>query len=401
MYTRTIYIDKIEPFIGKPVIKVITGMRRSGKSYFVRQIINHLKDEGVAEASILYINKESMEFDFIRNHMDLFAHIKDRFSAIAGQRYLFVDEIQEIEGWERAVTSCFTEGNTDIYITGSNAHLLSSEIATLISGRYIEFPIYTLSFNEFLQFRDNRRGSDEEEFLNYLRFGGLPALHHFDLDEEVVYQYISAIYDTILLKDVVRRNSVRNIPLLESIIRYVFDNIGNIFSAKRISDYLKSQQIRVGMETIQNYLSYLMSSYALYRVPRFDIKGKRILEINEKYYLGDVGFKHALAGYREADISGILENLVFLELKRRGFKVSVGKLGDTEVDFIAEKQNEKLYIQVAYLLSHPETIEREFSALSKIRDNYPKFVLSLDTALGDDIDGIRRVHLMEFLRNGD
>ena len=399
MYTRTIYVEKIKPFIDKPVVKVITGMRRSGKSYFVRQIINHLKNEGVEEASVLYINKESMEFDFIRNHVDLFEYIRNELSGITERRYLFIDEIQEIENWEKAVTSCFTEGRTDIYITGSNARLLSSEIATLISGRYVEFPIYTLSLNEFLQFRDDRRGSDEEEFLNYLKFGGLPALHHFDLDEEVVYQYISAIYDTILLKDVVTKNNVRNIPLLENVTRYVFDNVGNIFSAKKISDYLKSQQIRVGMETVQNYLSYLVSSYALYRVPRFDIKGKRILEINEKYYLGDIGFKHALAGYREADVSGILENLVFLELKRRGFRVSVGKLGDTEVDFIAEKQNERLYIQVAYLLSHPETIEREFSPLRNIKDNYPKFVLSLDTALGDGIDGIRRMHLMEFLRN--
>lgn len=399
MYTRTIYIDKIRPFIGKPVIKVITGMRRSGKSFFIKQVMECLKNEKVPETRILYINKESLEFDFIKNYQDLFSYVQKRFSAVNGGKYLFVDEIQEISGWEKAITSFFSDNEIDIYITGSNAHLLSSEISTLISGRYIELPIYTLCFNEFLQFRDNKRETIEREFQNYLRFGGLPALHHFDFNEEVVYQYINSIYNTILLKDVIKKNNIRNISLLENIIKFVFDNIGNIFSAKKVSDYLKSQRIRVGMETVQNYVSYLLSSFALFKVPRYDIKGKRLLEINEKYYLGDIGFRNALLGYGEADISGILENIVFLELKRRGFTVTIGKFGDKEVDFIAEKQNQKLYLQVAYLLSNPETIEREFSALKKIKDNYPKIVLSLDTAIGDDVEGIRRMNLISFIQN--
>lgn len=399
MYTRTKYISKIKPFIDKPVIKVITGMRRTGKSTFVKQLIEALLAEQTPESNVLYLNKESLEFDFIKTYRDLYEYVKQSFNKVKGKCYLFVDEVQEIENWEKAITSFFSEGNIDITITGSNAHLLSSEISTLISGRYVEFPLYALSFNEFLQFRDQQMGTTEKEFQSYLRFGGLPALHQFDLKEEVVYQYINSLYSTILLKDVIKRNNIRNVSLLENITKYAFDNVGNIFSAKKISDYLKSQRMSVSMETVQNYVSHLLSSFALFKVPRYDIKGKRLLEINEKYYLGDIGFRNALLGYKEADISGILENIVFLELKRRGYTLSIGKLDDKEIDFIAEKQDEKLYIQIAYLLASPETIEREFSVLKKVKDNYPKFVLSMDTVVGDDVDGIKRMNLVDFLQN--
>lgn len=399
MYTRSNYIAKIKPFIDKPVIKVITGMRRTGKSTFVKQLIETLLAEQTPEPNVLYLNKESLEFDFIKTYRDLYEYVKQLFNKVKGKRYLFVDEVQEIENWEKAITSFFSEGDIDITITGSNAHLLSSEISTLISGRYVEFPLYALSFNEFLQFRDQHMGTTEKEFQFYLRFGGLPALHQFDLKEEVVYQYINSLYSTILLKDVIKRNNIRNVSLLENITKFAFANVGNIFSAKKISDYLKSQRMSVSMETVQNYVSHLLSSFALFKVPRYDIKGKRLLEINEKYYLGDIGFRNALLGYKEADISGILENIVFLELKRRGYTLSIGKLDDKEIDFIAEKQNEKLYIQVAYLLASPETIEREFSVLKKVKDNYPKFVLSMDTVVGDDIDGIKRMNLVDFLQN--
>jgi len=401
MYTRNSYSEKIRPFINKPVIKVITGMRRSGKSYFVKQVIEQLIAESVPEKNILYINKESLEFDFIRDYRDLHDHVQEVFSGITDKKYLFVDEIQEIESWEKAITSFFSEGDLDIFITGSNAHLLSSEISTLISGRYIEFPIYPLGFNEFLQFRDDKRGTSEEEFRRFLRFGGLPVLHHFDFNEEVVYQYINALYSTILLKDVIKRNNIRNISLLENVTRFIFDNIGNIFSAKKVSDFLKSQRINVAVETVHNYVSHLISSFAVYKVPRYDIKGKRLLELHEKYFLGDIGFRNALLGYREQDISGILENVVFLELKRRGYQVAIGKLGDLEIDFIAEKGTQKIYIQVAYLLAHPATIDREFSVLKKIKDNYPKMVLSLDTFIGEDVDGIRRMNLIDFLMADD
>lgn len=233
MYTRTKYISKIKPFIDKPVIKVITGMRRTGKSTFVKQLIEALLAEQTPESNVLYLNKESLEFDFIKTYRDLYEYVKQSFNKVKGKCYLFVDEVQEIENWEKAITSFFSEGNIDITITGSNAHLLSSEISTLISGRYVEFPLYALSFNEFLQFRDQQMGTTEKEFQSYLRFGGLPALHQFDLKEEVVYQYINSLYSTILLKDVIKRNNIRNVSLLENITKYAFDNVGNIFSAKK------------------------------------------------------------------------------------------------------------------------------------------------------------------------
>jgi predicted AAA+ superfamily ATPase len=397
MHERNLYIKRITPLINTPVIKVITGMRRVGKSCLLKLIIERLRAGNVKTQQIVYINKESLEFDFIRNYQDLHAYVKKRFADVKGLKYLFVDEIQEIEKWEKAITSFFSDADIDIFITGSNAHLLSSEIATLISGRYIEIPVYALGFEEFLQFRGIEKPDVSKEFATFLKYGGFPAIHHFDLEEEVVYQYISALYDTILLKDVVKRNNVRNIHLLENVSRYLFDNIGNIFSAKRVADYIRSQRMSVGVETVQNYIAYLLSTFAIHKVSRYDIKGKRLLELHEKYYLGDIGMRHAILGFREGDISGLLENLVFLELKRRGYKVFIGQLGKQEIDFIAEKKNRKIYIQVAYLLATPETIEREFSVLLRINDNYPKYVLSMDTVFGNDVQGIQRINLIDFL----
>jgi len=386
--------------VNKPVIKVITGMRRVGKSYLLKLIIESLSaQKSIGPGQILYINKESLEYDFIKDYKELHNYVKASFESVEGSKYLLVDEIQEIHHWEKAISSLFSEGDIDIFLTGSNAHLLSSEIATLISGRFVEFPVYTLSFEEFLLFRGKDKKEMDTEFPTYLKFGGLPAIHHFDFDEEVVYQYISSLYSTILLKDVIKRNNVRNVHLLENITRYVFDNVGNIFSAKRISDYVKSQKMKVGTETIQNYISYILATFALHKVARYDIKGKRVLEIHEKYYLGDIGMRHALLGYKADDISGVLENIVYLELKRRGYQIYIGKFGKREIDFIAEKENRKMYIQVAYMLSSQETIEREFSALRSIKDNYPKYVISMDTAFGNDFEGIRRINLIEFLLN--
>jgi len=397
VYKRNLYIEKIRPFIDKPLVKVITGMRRVGKSYFLQLVMKELVDRKVAKKRILYINKESLDYDFIQGYRDLNSYVIDSFSGVKGTKYLFVDEIQEIEYWEKAISSFFSHSDFDIYITGSNAHLLSSEIATLISGRYIEIPVYSLSFEEFLLFRDKKMKNKREEFSTYLWAGGFPAIHHFDFNREVVYQYISSIYNTILLKDVIKRNNVRNVTLLENITQYIFQNVGNIFTSKKVSDYLKSQKLRVSIDTVQNYISYLISTFAVFKVPRFDVKGKRLLELHEKYYLGDVALRHALFGYREGDISGVLENLVYLELKRRGYRVFIGKAGSKEIDFIAEKENRKIYIQVAYLLTSPETIEREFSVLKSIKDNYPKYVISIDEIFGKDVDGIQRINLVDFL----
>ncbi|MCW8966593.1 MAG: ATP-binding protein [Candidatus Pacearchaeota archaeon] len=391
MYNRNYYLQAIKSFINKPLIKVITGIRRCGKSYFLLSLIEILKKE---KNNIIYIDKELVQFDFISNYSGLYQYVKGQLS-LNKKNYLFIDEIQEIEDWERAVSSFLKEDVADIYITGSNAHLLSSELATLIAGRYVEFPIYTLNFKEFLLF--HKKNTTETQFKLFLRYGGFPALYHLDLEDEIVYQYIATLFNTIQLKDIVKKNHVRNIRLLENIIKYLFDNIGNIFSAKKVSDYLKNQKLSISVDTVQNYIEYLISTYSFYRVRRYDIKGKRYLEFHEKYYCGDIGLRHAVLGYREADISGVLENIVFLALKQRGYRVAIGRLDDLEIDFIAEKQNEKIYIQVTYLLVSKETAQKEFQPLLKIADNYPKYVVSMDTDFGSDYQGIKREYLMDFL----
>lgn len=397
MHKRNIYLDKIKPFLGKPVVKVITGMRRVGKSYLLRQIIDQLQQEGVPVGNILYLDMESLDFEHIRTYRELNAEVQRELLEQPGTKFLLVDEVQEIAEWERAVASLAGRGDLDILLTGSNAHLFSSELATRLSGRHIEFPIYSLGFGEFLQFRGEQKSEPQNDFLNFLRYGGLPAIHHFELADEMVYQYVSSIYNTILLKDIVKRHAVRNVSLLEHIARYLFDNIGNVMSAKSIADYLKSQRLRVGVETVQNYLRYFREALVAHRAQRYDLKGKRLLEIHEKYYLGDIGMRHAVLGYREGDISGVLENIVFLELLRRGYQVHVGKLGNREVDFIATRQKQRMYIQVAYLLATPRVVEREFGVLRDIPDNYPKFVISMDTVFGEDIEGVRRLNLIDFL----
>jgi len=396
MYNRDIYINQIKKYLNKPIIKVITGIRRSGKSCLLKLLINDLK-KTIDSSRIIYINKESLEFDHIRNYQDLYQYVNKKINQIEGQKYIFIDEIQEILQWEKAIASFFSMECIDIYITGSNAHLLSSEIATLISGRYIIIPVYTLSFNEFIQFRDIKQKDITTEFQNYILYGGFPAIHYFDLNSDVIYQYISSLYDTILLKDLIKRNNIRNVRLLENVSKYIFDNIGNIFTSKKIADYLKSQRIQVSIETIQNYINYFESTYAIHKVPRYDIKGKRFLELYEKYYLGDIGLRHALIGFKEHDISGILENIVYLELLRHNYQVCIGKHKNKEIDFIATRDNRKIYIQVCYLLSSKATIKREFSNLLDIRDNYPKYVLSMDTYFGHDFDGIIRMNLIDFL----
>jgi uncharacterized protein len=395
--SRDEYLEKIGAFINKPVIKIITGIRRSGKSYFLKQIIEKLIINGTCEKQILLIDKELVDFDHIKDYEDLHK-LTDKYFDKRKKNYLFIDEVQKIQGWENAINSIFKKANCDIYLTGSNAYMLSSELATYLSGRYIEFPIFTLSFKEFLKFRGrNKPSAIKNEFKLYRKFGGFPALHNFDLEESTVYPYLTAIYNSILLKDVVAKNDIRNVSLLENLARFSFDNIGSKFSAKSIADYLKSQNIKIGTDTAVNYLKHLNAAYILYKVPRFDIKGGKLLEIYEKYFLGDIAIKSAVLGFREAEIGGLLENIVFLELMRRGYRVNIGKLDNLEIDFIAKKEDELIYIQIAYLLESPETIEREFKPLLEIQDNYPKLVLSMDEDWGKDYKGVKRLNIIDFL----
>jgi predicted AAA+ superfamily ATPase len=290
------------------------------------------------------------------------------------------------------------ENGADIYVTGSNSRMLSSELATLLTGRYVIIPMFTLSFKEFLKFRNMAPlENPTKEFERYLKYGGLPGIHLLELTDEAVLPYINSIFHTILLKDVVAHYHVRDVGLLERISAFIFDHCGSITSAKKIADFLKSQRIRIGMETVQNYIRYLQDAHLIFKSGRFDIKGKKHLELFEKYYLSDIGIRHSLLDYHSDDIARLLENVVYLELLRRGYTVTTGKLGDLEVDFIAQKNSEKRYIQVCYLLASPETVAREFQPLQKIDDNYPKMVLSMDTVWGQDRDGIMRQNIVDFL----
>lgn len=396
---RQDYLNKISPYINKHVIKVITGIRRSGKSYFLRQLIEQIKGRGTDQQKIVYINKESLEFEFISTYRELYDYVKHQFKEIEGVKYLLVDEIQEIEEWEKAITSFFSEPDYDIYITGSNAHLLSSEIATLISGRYIEFQIYTLGFSEFLEFRGENKEPVSDEFLKYLRYGGFPAIHHLGYNEEMVYDYIKSLYNTIILKDVIIRYNIRNVQLFESLVSFVIQNTGSIFSGRSISKFLKHQNIRLGSDTIQNYLYYLSSTYMIHRVQRYDLQGKKILEMYEKYYLGDIGIKNVMYGYKDTELPGLLENVVFLKLLQNNYQVYIGKYQDFEIDFVAQKGGNRIYIQVAYLLIEQETIDREFGVLKKLNDNFPKYVLTMDNLPQSNNDGIIRMNIVEFLLN--
>ncbi len=396
MYNRKEYLGQMAKWQDKPVIKVITGMRRSGKSTLIKLFINHLHKKGISKNRILYINKESLQFEHINTYKHLFDTTIIQYKNTGKKLYIFVDEIQLIEDWEKAIISLFSDEIADIYITGSNARMLSEDLATLLGGRYIKIPIYPLTLDEFLLFSGSE--SDKEtRFNEFLQFGGLPGIHHLHWEKLIIYEYLGSVFDTIVLKDIVRRNNIRNVALLEKIIYFIFDNIGQIFSAKRVADFLKKEKRRINIETVYNYINFLIDAHVVYRVPRYDIKGKRHLEVREKYFLSDIGLRHAILGYRNEDIGQLLENIVFIELKKRGYKISIGQLGESEVDFIVEKEDTKVYLQVTYLLSSQETIEREYAVLIKIKDNYPKYVISLDKISIPEKDGIKHLNLFDFL----
>jgi len=400
MIDRLYYYEKVKPFIDKPMIKVITGIRRSGKSTLLKLIQKRIVENIKDQEQIIYINFESMVYFDIRKSKELYAYVMDR--CIKNEKmYLFFDEIQLVDGWERAINSFLVDIDADIYITGSNSNMLSSELSTLLTGRYVEIDLYPLSFTEMIDFHKKYgiiKGNSKAELLwHYIRHGGFPAIHISDYDDDAAYMIINDIYDSIVLRDVVQRYKIRNIELLNRIMRYVMDNVGNTFSAKNISDYFKSQYRKVDISTVYNYIDALESSFIISRVNRYDVIGKEILKTQEKFYLADQGIQHAVFGYRDRNISGILENIVYLELIRRGYKVYIGKFKDKEIDFIAEKKNEKVYIQVTFKMESEKTIMREFEPLLAVRDHYPKYVVSLDEYFRDSIEGVKHINLYEFL----
>lgn len=398
MIERNTYIQQIVPFIDKPQVKIITGIRRSGKSFVLRLLLEELTNKGIKPKQVISVNFESFEYADLLNAKELYNYLKQQIKN-KQRYYILLDEIQEVHEWEKVINSLLVDFNVDIYITGSNSHLLSSELATYLAGRYVEIPIYTLSYREFLDFRKSYFSQEQQHntFEYYLRMGGFPVIHTTQYAEETAYKVVYDIYSSVILRDTVQRYKIRDIELLERVIKYAFDNIGNTFSGKNVADYFKSQQRRIDINTVYNYLNALEGAFILYRVPRYDIKGKEILKTQEKYYVSDISIIYATMGQRDRLISGILENIVFLELKRRGFKVYVGKLDSSEIDFVAQQRAKKIYIQVAYKLENEQVVKREFGNLLNINDQYPKYVVTMDEFWKDSIEGVQHLYITDFL----
>jgi predicted AAA+ superfamily ATPase len=391
--TRELYKNRIEKYIGKEIIKVLIGQRRIGKSYLLFQIIDSIKDR-FPNANIIYINLELNEFEKIKEQKDLYDFVKTR-SEKGKLNFVLIDEVQDIPKFEKALRSFLAEGGYDIYCTGSNAHLLSGEIGTYLGGRYVEIPVHTLTYNEFLQF--HKLPHSTESIDKYLKFGGLPYLIHLKLNDDVVFDYLRNINQSILFRDVVSRFQVRNVDFLVRLIRYLANETGNIFSARNIVKYLKSQQVSISINAVLNYLDYLKTAMLISSVRRSDIQGKKVFDVGDKFYFNDIGIRNAIAGFSPFDMGKIIENVVYLHLKTFGYSVLIGKQDDREVDFIAERNGEKFYFQVAFRIVENQTMEREFGNLLAIKDNFPKYIITLDDYSGASYEGIQHLPLKEFL----
>lgn len=398
MIKRESYMRRIRPFINGELVKVMTGIRRSGKSVMLELVKQELLEMGVRAEQFISINFEDMRYLHLCTAQVLHQEILTRAEGIAGKVYLFFDEIQEVKDWEKCVNSLRVALDCDIYITGSNAKLLSGELATYLGGRYVEFVIYPFSFAEFLElYRPTTpQATVQQCFQQYLLFGGMPYLSRLNYQEEPVRQYLSDLYDSVQLKDIVKRNKVRDVDLLERILAYVMANVGTTFSAGSLTKFFKSEQRSVSPETVLNYIRYCCDAYLFYQVKRQDLQGKQILATSEKYYIADHGIREAVFGGNMRDINLVLENIVFLELLRRGYTVTVGKAGEKEVDFVCDKRGETLYVQVTYLLASEETVAREFGVYDSIRDNFPKYVVSMDE-LDLSRSGIKHRNIRDFL----
>lgn len=398
MIKREMYMRRIRPFIGTDSLKVMTGIRRAGKSVMLELIKAELVERGVSKNQIISINFENLNYAHLQNAMALHDEIIKRSENVDGKVYLFFDEIQEVENWEKCINSLRITLDCDIYITGSNAKLLSGELSTYLGGRYVEFIIYPFSFSEFIELYHSAFPDESIKscFQKYLRFGGMPFLSNLRYEEESSKLYLQDLFNSVQLKDIIQRNKVRDADLLLRIISYVSENTGTIFSASSIAKFLKNEHRIVATETVLNYMKYCSDAFLFYPVKREDLQGKQLLSSNEKYYIADHGIREAVFGGNEKNINLVLENIVYLELLRRNYKVTVGRIGNKEIDFVCEKQGEKLYIQVCYLLASEETIERGFGAYYNIRDNYPKYVLSLDE-FNMSRDGIKHLNIIDFL----
>jgi len=391
---RPAYLDRITPFINKNIIKVLTGQRRVGKSYMLRQLIDKIKLLD-PQSNIIFVDKEKLAFDDIRDYKDLYQHINQNTKKEC-KNVVIIDEVQEIMSFERALRDINEDPMYDIYCTGSNATLLSSDLSTFLAGRYIEIQIHTLSFEEFILFHQLDHSKDS--LGKYIQFGGMPYLIHLKLDSEIVFDYLKSIYNSILLKDVVARHNIRNVNFLDRLVLFLADNMGNPLSAKNISDFLKSQRVSLSVNTVMSYLNFLINSFCVHKVSRFDVVGKKIFEINEKFYFEDIGLRNSIIGFKQKDMGKILECIVYNHLIYKGYTVYVGKYNHLEIDFIAKKSDQLLYIQVAYLLKDSATIHREFGNLLKLNDNYRKIVVSMDEYAQGNFKGVEHRHIMDFLK---
>ncbi len=398
MIKREMYMKRIRPFIGNDLIKVMTGIRRAGKSVMLELIQEELIASGIDEDNFICINFEDLRNVHLLNAMALHEEILKRAEQLKGKVYLFFDEIQEVEDWEKCINSFRVSLDCDIYITGSNAKLLSGELVTYLGGRYVEFVIYPFSFLEFLELYHtvNSTASVQECFQKYLLVGGMPYLSNIRYEEEPSKQYLSDLFNSVQLKDIVKRNKVRDVDLLERLIAYVMANVGTTFSASSLVKFLKNEHRTTSTDTVLNYIKYCCDSYLFYQVKREDLQGKQILTTNEKYYIADHGIREAVFGGNMRDINLVLENIVYMELVRRGYSVTVGKTGTKEIDFVCDKRGEKVYVQLAYLLADESTVNREFGVYDTIRDNFPKYVVTMDE-IDMSRNGIKHRNIRDFL----
>lgn len=398
MIDRPMYVDKIMAYVDTPFVKILTGVRRCGKSTILKLVMDRLMTQrGVPQERIISYRFDSMEYEGM-TAKQMFMQIKGKLSD-EGKTYLFLDEVQEVEGWERVVNSLASDYDVDVYVTGSNSRMMSSEISTYLTGRYITFRIFTLSFAEYLTFRAEYSSVREpkSELSDYVRLGGFPATHLRAYSQDEVYTIVRDIYNSTIFSDIVKRNQVRKIDQLERVVKYTFQNIGNTFSAKSISDYLKAERRTIDNETVYSYLDKLEKAYLLHRCSRYDLQGKELLKTQEKFYLADTALRYSVLGYNLDSVAASLENVVYLELRRRGYTVQVGKTPDGEIDFAATRQNEMIYVQVTQKIEGEKTEKREYERLLAIHDNYPKYVLTTDSFAGGNYKGIKTMHIADFL----
>ena len=395
MIVRPSYINYIKPFFNTPFVKILTGIRRCGKSTLLEMIMKEIINTGVKKENIIYLHLDSYLNDKISNGKQLYDFISSKIKN--GKFYIFIDEVQEAIGWEKAINSLMVDHNVDIYLTGSNSKLLSSEISTYLTGRYISIPVYPLSYEEYITFKKetNEFKLGKDYIKEYIEYGGFPAIALQSFNKKEAYTIVKDIYNSVIFTDIVKRNSIRKIDLFERVVKFIFENIGKTFSASSITAYLKSEGRTLDSETLYNYISYLEKAFIIYRANRYDIQGKEILKTQEKYYLSDQSLKYAILSFDSKMISSILENIVFLELKRKHYDVYIGKFKTKEIDFVATKDGKKIYIQVCRNL--PEDSDREIQNLRDIDDNYSKYIVTLDKYDTGNVDGIKIIYLEDFL----